>query len=100
MRNPILRLSSALVSRFDFSFIIPLNSPKVNLQPGFLVQIFNQPPVFPLPDTFRGAAHLPDLRNRLAGLFQYLRIRLDIPHPKGEFPALPDTEQISRPPEL
>lgn len=42
----------------------------------------------------------PDLFHCLAGLFQYIRVSVDIPHPKSKLPALPDAKQISRPPEF
>ena len=38
--------------------------------------------------------------HRLGGLLQQPGVRVDIPHPKREFPALPDAEQLPRPSEL
>lgn len=48
----------------------------------------------------RDAPCFPDLFHCLAGLFQYIRVSVDIPHPKSKLPALPDAKQISRPPEF
>jgi len=42
----------------------------------------------------------PDLFHCLAGLFQYIRVSVDIPHLKSKLPALPDAKQISRPAQL